>query len=269
MATDQLDGLRADCANCAAICCVAPAMARSADFAIDKPAGRPCPNLTPELRCAIHADLRFRGFAGCAAYDCFGAGQRVTAAFGGMDWRAGEQVGARMFSAFAVLRRLHELLWYLGEALELSSSEPLAAELLAAQAEVEGQAASAPEALASLDIAPVQVRVDSLLDQASNHARAAVPPPRTDAPGADLIGKDLRQRPLRGAVLRGAYLIGADLRGADLGLADMMAADLRGARLHAADLREALFLTQSQIGSATGGPDTLLPERLDRPPHFD
>ena len=33
--------LHADCARCAALCCVLPPFAASADFAIDKPAGRP------------------------------------------------------------------------------------------------------------------------------------------------------------------------------------------------------------------------------------
>ncbi|RQX15913.1 oxetanocin A resistance protein, partial [Micromonospora arida] len=37
--------LRADCGRCFGLCCVVPAFAASADFAIDKPAGSPCPNL--------------------------------------------------------------------------------------------------------------------------------------------------------------------------------------------------------------------------------
>ena len=70
--------LRADCAQCVGLCCVAPAFAVSADFAIDKAAGQPCPNLQADFRCGIHAGLRDRGFRGCAVYDCFGAGQRVS-----------------------------------------------------------------------------------------------------------------------------------------------------------------------------------------------
>ena len=60
--------------RCAGLCCVAPAFAASADFAIDKPAGRPCPNLRDDFRCGIHAELRERGFPGCEVFDCFGAG---------------------------------------------------------------------------------------------------------------------------------------------------------------------------------------------------
>jgi hypothetical protein len=78
--------LRADCARCAGLCCVAPAFVASTDFALDKEAGQPCPNLAPDFRCTIHDRLRQAGFPGCAAYDCFGAGQRVTqVTFGGLD----------------------------------------------------------------------------------------------------------------------------------------------------------------------------------------
>ena len=52
--------LRADCTRCAGLCCVAPAFAASADFAIDKPAGHACPNLRDDDRCGIHAQLRER-----------------------------------------------------------------------------------------------------------------------------------------------------------------------------------------------------------------
>ncbi len=56
--------LRADCTRCAGLCCVAPAFAASADFAIDKPAGRPCPHLGDDFRCGIHEHLDQRGFHG-------------------------------------------------------------------------------------------------------------------------------------------------------------------------------------------------------------
>ena len=82
--------LRADCTRCFGICCVAPAFSASADFALDKPAGQPCPNLGADSRCGIHRDLRQRGFPGCTVFDCFGAGQQVAqVTFGGRDWRAG------------------------------------------------------------------------------------------------------------------------------------------------------------------------------------
>src|SRR5262244_4212574 len=122
--------LRADCARCAGLCCVAPAFSASADFAIDKAADQPCPNLRADFRCGIHDRLRPRGFGGCAAFDCLGAGQKVAqVTFGGRDWRADPALAAPMFAAFAVMRQLHELLWYLNEALALSAAEPFRDEL--------------------------------------------------------------------------------------------------------------------------------------------
>ncbi|HZC25622.1 MAG TPA: GAF domain-containing SpoIIE family protein phosphatase, partial [Actinopolymorphaceae bacterium] len=48
--TTTLD-LRADCSRCAGLCCVAPSFSASADFAIDKAAGRACPHLRTDFRC--------------------------------------------------------------------------------------------------------------------------------------------------------------------------------------------------------------------------
>lgn len=103
--------LQPDCARCAALCCVAFAFDRSEDFALDKPAGKPCPNLTADDRCRLHADLVGHGFAGCASYDCHGAGQRVTQEmFAGRSWRDDPALAAAMFEAFRVLRKVHALL---------------------------------------------------------------------------------------------------------------------------------------------------------------
>ncbi len=108
--------LRADCESCAALCCVAPRFEVSADFPIHKPAGEACPNLTSDYRCGIHDDLRQKGFLGCAAFDCFGAGPRTTRAFGARTWRTNPAIAQPMFRSFGVLRLLHEILWYLEEA---------------------------------------------------------------------------------------------------------------------------------------------------------
>ena len=100
--------LRADCARCAGLCCVAPAFAASADFGLDKPAGQPCPHLQPDSRCRIHDRLRRQGFAGCTVYDCFGAGQQVIqVTYGGQDWRQAPAVADQMFQVFAIMRQLH------------------------------------------------------------------------------------------------------------------------------------------------------------------
>src|SRR5689334_10116310 len=110
--------LRADCSRCVGLCCVALPLTRSADFALDKPAGVPCRHLVTDFRCGIHDRLRPAGFAGCTVFDCFGAGQRVAQElFAGHDWRDGPEIARPMFAAFAWLRVLHEVLWHLAEAL--------------------------------------------------------------------------------------------------------------------------------------------------------
>ncbi len=112
--------LRADCSRCAGLCCVAPAFARSSDFALDKPAGTPCPHLDATFRCGIHTRLRERGFPGCTVFDCLGAGQQVVqVTFGGRDWRREPELARPMFAAFGVMRALHELLFLLDEAAAL------------------------------------------------------------------------------------------------------------------------------------------------------
>lgn len=266
--TNTGTGLRADCARCFALCCVVPAFARSADFAIDKPAGTPCPNLGAEFRCGIHAELRGRGFTGCTVYDCFGAGQHVAqVSFGGRDWRAHPELREQMFAVFPIMRHLHELLWYLTAARALHAAAPVHAELDRAIADTRALTNQDPSTVLQLDVDAQRQQVNALLVRASDLARASVPK-RKDRRGADLIGKDLRTVDLRGASLRGAYLIGADLRGSRLGLADLTGADLRGANLAGTDLTETLFLTQAQLDAAHGDRATRLPATLVRPAHW-
>jgi hypothetical protein len=103
--------LRADCARCCGLCCVAPAFDTDQGFGFDKPAHTPCPNLGTHHRCAIHATLRARGFPACAAFDCFGAGQWVTQhLFAGKSWRTSPDIAARMFTVYPRYRALHELM---------------------------------------------------------------------------------------------------------------------------------------------------------------
>jgi uncharacterized protein YjbI with pentapeptide repeats len=261
--------LLADCERCFGLCCVAPAFSASADFAIDKDAGQPCPNLRGDFGCAIHDRLRQRGFPGCAVYDCFGAGQQVAqVTFGGRDWRQAPETAGLMFRVFAVMRQLHELLWYLEEALALPAARPLHGELRRTLRDTERRTHAGPDELAALDLAAHRRDAGALLLRASELVRADVRREEVELRGADLIGKDLRGADLAGANLRGAYLIGADLRGADLGMADVTGADFRGADLAAADLTTSIFLVQSQLDAANGDRDTGLPASLERPAHW-
>jgi uncharacterized protein YjbI with pentapeptide repeats len=302
------DKLRADCARCSALCCVAPAFAASADFAIDKPAGQPCPNLRADFRCGIHDRLRQQGFPGCAAYDCFGAGQKITQrTFRGQDWRRNPQLARQIFDAFAIMRGLHELLWYLSEALGLAVDSDLGDRLGHALNKIERLSNLEPAELAEVDVPALRSEVDPLLVRVSELTRAgarrrpldrntagrrgslndtdlaSADPPGGDLAGAnlraadlagadllraDLAGANLRGADLTGANLRGALLIGANLSHADLRLADLRGADLRGTNLAGADLTGSIFLNQAQLDAAGGDPATRLSASLRRPAHW-
>jgi Pentapeptide repeats (8 copies) len=264
---DERSHLRADCASCVGLCCVAPAFAASADFAIDKPAGVPCPNLRPDDRCGIHDRLRDHGFPGCVVFDCFGAGQHVTqGTFGGHSWRESPGLASAMFAVLPVMRQLHEILWYLAEVAALPAAAPLAVDIDAARRRTEELAAGSAEDLAALDVGGHRRGVGQLLGRVSDLVRSGRRGP--DLRDADLMGRDLRRRDLRDASLRGAYLIGADLRGLDLGTADLLGADLRNADVRGADLGAVLFLTWPQVTAARGDMSTRLPVAIDRPAHW-
>jgi Pentapeptide repeats (8 copies) len=257
--------LVADCGRCSGLCCVAPAFARSADFALDKPAETPCPNLLTSVPgrsdapCGIHTELLDRGFPGCVTFDCFGAGQRVAA-----DWRDGPEAAREAFDAFAVLRPLHEILWYLDERVP-EAGAALRDEVAAAAERVAGLAEGPLE---GVDVGAVRGEVGELLGRLSEAVRGT-----SGSQGhvrADLVGRDLRsgrasRRALAGTTLRGALLMGADLRGVDLGRADLLGADLRGADLRGARLARTLFLTGPQATAARGDATTTLPARVRRP----
>lgn len=276
---DPRAGLRADCGSCAGLCCVVPAFVASADFAIDKPPRRACPNLGDDgddFGCGIHDGLRDLGFPGCVVFDCFGAGQHVVqVSFGGRDWRGSPEIAESMFDVFTVMRQLKELLWYLAEALTLLPAGPLRDEVTTVQAETRELVDAAPTELAGVDASAYRRRVGPLLEQVSRTVRAehraggraedsgdgGVRGGRRGngsgrdgggrsggrrgragpGPGKvrDRSGADLIGAKLRGADLRGVSLRGAYLIGADLRGADLDHTDLLGTDLRAADLRAA------------------------------
>lgn len=256
-----MTSLVADCSRCFALCCTALPFARSADFALDKPAGTPCVNLAADYRCRIHRDLLAEGFQGCVTFDCFGAGQHVSqGTFGGASWR--NRDAPAMFAAFEVMRQLHELMWYLADVRRRAADRETDDDAEALGREIERQSAGSADELASIELAPLRARVDDVLTRCSDRLRAPHPGARS-LRGQELLGRRLTG--LRGAQLRGALLIAADLSEQDLTDADLLGADLRDAELAGADLTGALFLTQAQLNSARGDGRTRLPSHLSRP----
>ena len=108
---------------------MALAFDRGEMFGHDKPAGVPCHRLDG-FSCSIHADLSQKGYRGCVAFDCLGAGQRVTALFSD-SWQTTPALTAPMMSAFRAMRAVQDLHQMLEAARVLSLPEAKRAELAA------------------------------------------------------------------------------------------------------------------------------------------
>ncbi|CAK4815502.1 unnamed protein product [Aphanomyces euteiches] len=181
-----------------------------------------------------------------------------------------------MFAVLPIMKQLHELLWYLTEALTQQSAHSIYGALSSALEKTEQLTLLSPDSLMELDLPTHRAHANELLLRTSELVRAealrqlkaAAAPRKTYKRGADLIGAKLKSADLRGANLRGAYLIAADLRGADLRSADLIGADFRDADLSGADLTNSLFLTQDQLNAAKGDAHTKLPHSLTIPTHW-
>lgn len=269
--------LKADCESCFGLCCVALPFAASADFVVDKAAGQPCSNLQADFRCGVHNGLRKLGYKGCTVFDCFGAGQQVSrVTFGGKDWRTHPELSSAMFETLPLMRQLHELLWYIEDALTRREAQSIHGELRKAYDETDKLTQLDSDPLLKLDIVMHRAAVNEYLLKTSELVREAIVRQLKGAPGqrksyqrgANLMGAKLKGADLRGANLRGAYLIAANLHGADLRSADLIGADFRDADLSGADLSSSLFLTQFQLNAAKGDASTKIPDRLERPSHW-
>lgn len=121
--------LKADCSACAALCCVVPPFDAVQGFAFDKPAETACQHLCADHRCGIHAQLVDRGFPGCVAFDCLGAGQRLTAQalqrFDSADWQHRPDVARWLFQAYPAVREIQEWVARLTLAAQVTGQSPL------------------------------------------------------------------------------------------------------------------------------------------------
>jgi uncharacterized protein YjbI with pentapeptide repeats len=260
--------LSADCESCFGLCCVALPYANSADFAFDKSAGEPCPNLQKDFRCGIHTKLRDEGFKGCTVYECFGAGQKVSQiTYKGLDWRVKPETAKEMFDVFPVMQQLHEMLCYLEESMSLEEAKPLNNRLQAVYEGTEELTNLKAAEILCLDIPAQRAEVNELLLKTSELVRSRVEN-RKQPRGKNLFGARLKGSDLSGSDLRGALLIAADLKGADMRVCDFIGADLRDADLSGANLEGSFYLTQAQINSAKGNAETRLPSNLKRPKHW-
>jgi hypothetical protein len=269
---DHLSDLRADCARCSGLCCVVLPYAASADFAEDKPAGQPCRHLRG-FACSIHERLPEHGFVGCTVFDCFGAGQQITQhTYGGQTWLDRPVLARQIFDAFAIMRQLQELRWYLRQADRVDQPDAVRQRVKSLAARTRALTEQPAAVVLGTDVARHRSEVDEVLSEVSRRVRSVAARAVGDRSGrprrtrrADLVGADLAGADLRGCDFRSALLLGADLREVDLRGADLIGADLRGADLRGADLSDALYVTEPQLAAARGDAATLLAADLRRP----
>ena len=254
--------LKRDCGHCHGLCCVLLYCSKSEGFPQDKPPGTPCIFLAADYRCSVHERLAEKGLSGCMAFDCLGAGQRLT--------RLLEEHGGEKFSGIANrlphMMERHWLWWCLWQGWWIRPCAVLKDEAQALVKQFQAADDEEEEAAAPMEAA-LNEAARSLLARAAEMVCAAVGG-RLGQPGRDYAGRDLRGADLTGRDFRGAWLMGADLRGAGAYGANFMGADLRDTRLEDADLGSSLFLTPAQLQAARGNTATKLPPFLEPPDHW-
>lgn len=258
--------LRIDCEKCCGLCCVALYCIKTDGFPENKAAGVPCRHLRSDFRCDIHDRLTAKKMKGCLAYDCFGAGQKVTQKAGeNGTWKTHPEKAKETFQVFTVVFQLHQMAWYLLEALALSSDQKQQTEITALIVENEQLTAAAPDQILSINVAAYREKVNHILKQVS-HQVAVMPDDKKAT--KDLFGKNLSGENFDGQDFSMALMIATNLEGASLRGTNFLGADLRDANINNTNLSKSLFLTQMQINATRGNVKTKLPKNLVRPSHW-
>lgn len=248
---EKRSSLAIDCSSCAGLCCVSLYCAKVDGFPENKAAGVPCKYLEKDFRCRIHDSLKDRGLKGCIAYDCFGAGQKATEIFHSRgEWNENPGISTEMFRVFHGIFQLHQMKWFLLEALALADAEETKEEIRKLIQENEVITGLAPEEIGDSDIETYRHRVNPILKEVIRRKAAG----HTKASGNRDFTMDI--------------LIGFDFSRQFLGESLFLGADLRDANVAGADLSKCHFLTQMQINSAKGDSKTKLPDGLITPGHW-
>lgn len=272
-----INNLKPDCSNCFGLCCVALYFSVQDGFPTDKRAGIPCPNLEENYLCSVHKKLETLGLKGCIAYECFGAGQQISqVTFKGRSWKIDSESKNQMFEVFLIMRQLHEMCWYLTQALSYNLESSLCEEISQVLSETVCITKYPPQSLLEFDLEKHRGKINTLLRKTSKLVQSEIrcrkqiknKTEKTSKMMKDFFGRDLRKKDFRCTDLDGACLIAANLEGADLSGTNFIGADFRDANIKGANLSESIFLTQSQINVAKGNTNTKLPIMISMPKHW-
>ncbi|MEG0265375.1 MAG: pentapeptide repeat-containing protein [Erysipelotrichaceae bacterium] len=260
---DYENELKIDCSKCFGYCCAALYFSKIDGFPYNKKNNEPCIHLMEHFKCEIHTSLKDKGLKGCLAYDCFGAGQKVAQhTFS----NKADYLIDKQYVAFLMMRSLHEILWYLNEAKQLTTKQEELIQIENIMDKIHFISLQAVDTLLKNDINQIREQVNLILRTISDNTRNQY---KSKFHSKDYIGKDFKKQKIYGVDFRGALLIAANLSDCELIGCDFIGADLRDTNIKGANLSQSIFLTQLQINEACGDEKTILPKALQKPNHWD
>ena len=202
---------------------------------------------------------------GCMAFDCLGAGQKVTSdIYGGVSWKQRPEAASEIFQVFLAVWQLHQMVWYLAEAAAVIPAEKLAEDIDALITEYKNMTALPSDQILQIDIEEYRTRVNLILKKAGELTANSIAPGKNTVRRSDNMGKNFKKANLDGQDLSMSLLIAANLEGCSLFGTNFLGADMRDTNIRNADLSESLFLTQAQVNAAQGNENTKLPKTLCR-----
>ncbi|MEN1759178.1 pentapeptide repeat-containing protein [Anoxynatronum buryatiense] len=232
-------------------------------FPENKEAGVPCKQLMPDFRCRIHSMLAKKGMKGCLAYDCFGAGQKVTQGiYANEDWKKNPEKATEICRVFMMVFQLHQMIWYLLEALSLVTDESERRKFHDLMAAGRQLTTLPVEEMLKVDLTAYHGKVNQVLKQVSSRIASVS---SKKANNSDYFGKNFKKSNLNGRDFSMAIMVAANLEGCSLKGTNFLGADLRDANIKNTDLSEAVFLTQMQVNATLGNSNTKLPTTISRP----
>lgn len=259
----QRENLKIDCEKCSGLCCVALYCTKTDGFPGNKEAGIPCKYLMSDFRCSIYSKLSEQNMRGCIAYDCFGAGQKVTQdLYPNVAWNTRREKANEIFEVFLIVFQVYQMEWYLLESLSLVTDKQIQSIIEALISENEQITNRPSEEILKFDIEKYRLKVNQLLKQVSD---MITPDSDDEAHSKDCIGRNFRKANMNAKNFSKTLMIGANLEGCSLQGTNFLGADMRDANVKNTDLSSCVFLTQMQINSAKGNRNTKLPKNLTYP----
>ena len=257
--------LQIQCEHCYGLCCRALYFSKMDGFPENKPAGKACSYLCADSCCSIYSQLDEKHLKGCMTYDCFGAGQHMSAWLKQQNiYVIDQQMDAAVMESFHKLMKLHQQLWYFKQALALIEEQQLNFETGAEGNLLEALLRKEPQKITHQNIEMTHDAVNTILKRVSVDIQKKYAG-ETRITSGSCLGKSFKKQSLIGCDFSMKLLIGCDFTGADIDYANFLGSDVRDANFSNVDLRHALFLTQFQINSVKGNKATILPDYLKRP----